>query len=236
MLGYLYLLDGDGDPIDFGGPHGPIDGEYVQDLLPGNSTAWERAVGEAMSDRLPVPYREIMDPLQTPAAWLPFLAAHRSVDLWYSDWSLERKRQMVANAVRLARLKGTRQGTIEFLAYVDAELLDVISYPTRFVLGRAVLGRTPIGHKPFVARHLVRVRTYTAPGSLVLGRSVLGRNTLRTSDRTPLNRAMNAMTIAKSPDTQYRVDFAHKRPIQFSDEITFESGPSFSGYVDRALL
>ncbi len=208
----------------------------VGDLLPRSSTAFEKALAAGMSDALPVPLRQMMDPATTPAQFLPWLAAHQSVDLWYSDWLTARKRLMIANAIRLARIKGTRQAAIDFLAYVDAEILDVISYPRPFVLGRGVLGRTPIGHKAFVARYLVRTSTVKPPRALVAGRGVLGRHPVKTPSREPILRALHALRVAKTPETQVRADFAHHRPLTLGDAPLLDGSHFLGEYVPRFKL
>ncbi|WP_348640128.1 phage tail protein, partial [Rhizobium sp. FKY42] len=50
----------------------------VKPLLPSSSGAFEYALAAGMSDDLPVPYAQIMDPYQTPVRFLPWLAAHHS--------------------------------------------------------------------------------------------------------------------------------------------------------------
>ncbi|WP_319533423.1 phage tail protein I [uncultured Cohaesibacter sp.] len=121
--------------------------------LRSNAMPIEKAMAAGMSDDLPVDYATIMDPYQTPAKWLPSLAAHYSVDLWFSDWPEERKREMIAQCAglstiypgeQLAELKGTLEGLKRFLWFVDAEIVDRIAYPCRFVLGRSSPSFTPL--------------------------------------------------------------------------------------------
>lgn len=205
-------------------------------LLPSNSGAFERAVAEGMQADLPVPLRQVLDPATTPEEFLPFLAAHRSVDLWFADWPVERKRQMVAEAIRLARIKGTRAATLAFLAYVDAELLDIISHPARFVIGRARISRTPTGHKPFSARHLIRIETFTPPRAFVMGHSVIGRARFKTPSREPYERVRAALRASKAPETEYRVDFAHKRQWRLEDNVPLDSDLPVGAYLARNRL
>nr|WP_281414904.1 phage tail protein I [Aurantimonas sp. DM33-3] len=204
--------------------------------MPGNAAPFEIAVTEAMTDVLPVPIREIMDPATAPAAFLPFLAAHESVDLWFEDWSDDRKRAMIAQALQLAALKGTPAASQAFLDFVDGQILDKISYPSRFVLGRSAIGRHPIGHPAFVARHLVKVETFKPPRALVAGRSVLGRAVLRTPSRERIRRCRVALTVAKAPDTEYRADFAHGRKIRLDDAVPLDGTYRIGQYLDRVKL
>lgn len=200
-------------------------------ILPSNSTPLERSMLRGLADDLPVPITDIVDPDQTPVAFLPWLAHHESVDLWYEDWSEARKRAMIAEAPTIAWLKGTRQGAIRFLTYVDATVERVIAYPARFVFGRARIGLTPIGHPPFVARYLVKIDTLTPPGAMVMTRSVIGRHMLKTPSREKFNRAMAALRASKAPETQYRVSFSYKRPLRIEDAPRLDSGWRLGDYV-----
>jgi phage tail P2-like protein len=230
----LWLTDADGTPIDFGPPYYPS--SYVGQLLPPSSDTFEEAVAIAMSDDLPIPYVQIMDPDTTPMEFLPFLAAHRSVDLWYNDWSEARKRQMVSEAEELAGLKGTHEGIVRFLGYVDAEVLDWVDYPSRFVLGRSSPSFAPLNHPAFKKRWLVKVLLKKPVNAFVIGRSGLGQGGLRPVDLEPIRRAKHAMLVAKAPETEYLVSFAWRRPLTFGDGATFADAPHFGAYVDRDRL
>ena len=186
-------------------------------LLPSNAGAAERAWAAASHAPLPVPIRDIMDPNRTPVRFLPWLAAHRGVDLWFEDWSTARKRQMVAEAPRLAALKGTVAAPGAYLAYVDGEVVDRVSYPTRFIMGRAIIGRTPIGHGPHLARVLARVRVASPRRGFCVGRAVIGRSRLLGVDTEPYRRALAALRIAKAAHVQMRVSFEHMRRLDMGD-------------------
>lgn len=217
----------------------------VQRLLPSSSGPFERAIAAGMSDGLPVPYAEIMDPYQTPERFLAWLAAHHSVDLWFDDWSADRKREMIAQcagvsvvypASPLGALKGTLPGLKRYLAFVDAEIVDRIAYPQRFTMSRAVIGRTPINHLPFTAHYLVHVTLQRPVGALQIGRGALGRAALRSVDLEPIRRVKRAMAIAKTPETLYSVTFAWRRPITFFDHIPIDGSHVFGGFKNRARL
>ncbi|MDP9772618.1 UNVERIFIED_ORG: phage tail P2-like protein [Rhizobium sp. SORGH_AS 755] len=214
-------------------------------LLPPSSEEFEKALAAAMSDDLPIPYAVLMDPYRTPARFLPWLAVHHSVDLWFDDWPEERKREMIAQcagvstlypASPLAALKGTLAGLKRYLAFVDAVIVDRIAHPNRFTFGRAVIGRTPIAHQPFVAHYLVRV-TLTAPKNrFQIGRSAFGRAAMTSVDLEPIRRAKRAMTTAKTPETLYSVSFAWRRGITFNDNIFIDGSHAIGGYMDRKRL
>ncbi|WP_404291552.1 phage tail protein I [Microvirga sp. RSM25] len=206
-----------------------------KDLLPG-PVELEAALAEALTDTLPIPLAEAVDPHKTPVRFLPFLGQHDGVRLWYADWSEARKRQVIAEAPVLARKIGTRAGVLGFLSYVDATLLDVIAYPTRFILGRSVIGRTPVGHQPWVARYLIKIETTAPARAFVMGRAVIGRHRLKTPSREPFQRVMAALRAAKSPETQYRVDFGHKRPLVLADQPRLADDIPLGGFVARQKL
>jgi P2-related tail formation protein len=206
------------------------------ELLPSNSGAFERAAADALTDTLPVPIRQIVDPAVTPSAFLPFLAAHESVDLWFDDWSEDRKRQMVAEATELAALKGTHEAAVRFLSYVDADVVDNIAYPARFVLGRSALGITPLNHPPFKARYLIKVALERPPNAFILGRSALGLGALGRVSLEPIRRAKTALLISKAPETEYVVTFAWRRPITFGDAVLADGSHNFGGFIARPHL
>lgn len=205
-------------------------------LLPSNSQPFELAAADAMSDVLPVPFQAIMDPSSAPADFLPFLAAHESVDLWFDDWSDERKRQMVADAVNLAALKGTRDGLRRFLAYVDGEITWLIAHPARFVLGRSAIGVRPIAHKPMVAHYIVKVPLSRPANPFQIGRAVLGQGALTRVDTEPLRRANMAMSISKEPSTLYSATFAHRRRARLGDALPMDGSIKFGGFIHRPRL
>lgn len=208
----------------------------ARDHLPGYSLPFTRAVSHAASNGLPVPFAEIMDPATTPAAFLPFLAFHESVDLWFDDWPIERKRRMVAEATGLAALKGTREGLRRFLDYVDGEVTWLIAHPARFVLGRSAIGVRPIAHRPMVAHYIVKVPLVRPANAFVVGRAVLGRSALTRVSLEPLRRAKVAMTISKEPATLYSTTFAHRRRARFGDALPMGGSVKFGGFIHRPRL
>ncbi len=206
-------------------------------ILYNEAAPFERALAKAFTDVLPIPIRDLLDADRTPEAFLAFLAASESVDLWFADWSPARRRAMVRAARDgLAALKGTRAGPDAFIRFVDGVILDRISYPARFVLGRAKIGRTPIGHPPFTARYLVKVETFVPKRALVTGRGVLGRGVLRTPTREPLRRCLQALTASKGDATEYRADFAHRRVLRLDDAPSLDGGFRLGQFVNRTRL
>lgn len=217
----------------------------VRALLPSSSDVADSALAEGVADTLPVPLDVEMNPYTASLANLPYLAAHHSVDYWYDDWPEERKREIIAHysgrsttypGEVLPELKGTRLGTERYLAYADGELLDTVAYPQRVVLGRSVIRRAPIGHPPFMARHLVKVETQKPARAAVIGRGVFGRSPVKTPSREKIERARLAMKTAMAPHSEYRVSFAHMRIISIDDNIDIDGGFEIGQYVDRTRL
>lgn len=81
----------------------------MSDLLPLNSTEFERALAGAMSriSEIPSPLRDLWRPDTCPVDFLPWLAWALSVDEWDPSWSEERKRAQVADSLKLHMKKGT---------------------------------------------------------------------------------------------------------------------------------
>jgi phage tail-like protein len=205
------------------------------DLL-ADAAPFEKALAAAMQDTLPVPLRAALSAADAPAAFVPFLAAHESVDLWFDDWSLPRKRAMIDDALRLARLKGTRLGLREFLAYVDAQVISAVAHPRRFVLGRSAVGIQPLQFPAYTARYLIKVGLKRHVRSFALGRAAAGKHGVLSVDREPIRRAKIAASVSKGPGTQYTATFAHRRRPTFGDGIGFGDGHHFGDFVDRTSL
>lgn len=99
-------------------------------LLPRNATDFEKAVSLAAARGADLPARlvsDVTDPYLCPPELLPFLALERSVDLWNPDWSVERKRWVIAEQARLHRLKTTEAGFRAHLSLVGADLVRTLT-------------------------------------------------------------------------------------------------------------
>lgn len=84
----------------------------MTDFLPLNALPQERAIAEAIDDRLsmiPVTIRELWNPDTCPAEQLPLLAWAFSVDEWQESWPEHIKRGVIRSSVANHRIKGTRQ-------------------------------------------------------------------------------------------------------------------------------
>lgn len=78
-------------------------------ILPGNLPEFEHQL-EALEQRisnLNVPIEQLWDPEKCPTVALPYLAWAVSVDVWDPDWPESLKRQVIAAAPELHRIKGT---------------------------------------------------------------------------------------------------------------------------------
>jgi len=208
----------------------------VGELLPGARGAFEEAVAAGMSDVLPVPIEEIVEAARTPVAFLPWLAVHYGVRLWFPDWPEALKRFVVDEAPAVSFTIGTRTAVPVLLDYVDATLIDAKAYPQRFVFGSAVIGRTSVRHPPFMARYLVYVETSTPRMGFVYGRAVLGRHAGRAPSREKFKRARAALRAAKAPETEYRVSFQTKRQITVADGVPLDGTFALGQFISRTRL
>ncbi|QHD05570.1 phage tail protein I [Pseudomonas sp. R76] len=79
-------------------------------LLPANSSPLEKALDLGFGkllDRVMPPFPALMNPLQTPSEFLPYLAADRGVSEWDADAIEEEKRLTVALSWQIQRQAGT---------------------------------------------------------------------------------------------------------------------------------
>jgi P2-related tail formation protein len=216
----------------------------VAPLLPSNTGPYEDALAAGMSDVLPIPYEQLLDPYQCPESMLVWLAAQHSVDLWFDEWPVERKREVIAQHAgrsvlfdgELAELKTTRAAAERYLALVDAQIIHKRSHPARFPVGRIAAGRTPINHPPFVARYLVKVTLVQPIRTICVGRTAVGKASLRKRERRPLERVCKALTVSKATHTEYSVSFAHRRQITLDDGYDIDAGYQLGSYMDRNSL
>ncbi|MDL2187762.1 phage tail protein I [Pseudomonas sp. ChxA] len=84
--------------------------EHKASLLPANSSPLEKALDVGFGqllDRVMPPFPALMNPLQTPGEFLPYLAADRGVSEWDADASETEKRLTVALSWQIQRQAGT---------------------------------------------------------------------------------------------------------------------------------
>lgn len=95
-------------------------------LLPQNATPWETAHELTDATRWaaldPSVITKVKDALQCDGRFLGVLGWERSVDLWFDDWSEEKKRHVVDRWFEYERLKGTVEGFRRAFALVGGEL------------------------------------------------------------------------------------------------------------------
>ena len=142
-----------------------------QTLLPGNATPWEKAVEQTSGERwLGVDVdiiRRARNPWTCPEHLLNFLAFERSVDVWDPEWPIEKKRWVVANWLRLQRLKGTEAGLRAFAQLQGGEVLKVITPPAKTFLSPAT---TPEERQAYLQRFpQLRVYPFTENGQARYG-------------------------------------------------------------------
>ena len=94
----------------------------AETILPPNATALEIAL-DLQSGRisdLPVLHHTAFNPWTCPESVLPYLAWALSVDVWDSSWPINRRRAVVAAALRVHRRKGTPGAVEDALQAVNA--------------------------------------------------------------------------------------------------------------------
>lgn len=104
------------------------------ELLPPNSTAFERAAADAFAQAMEtaVPIRDLWRPETCPEAFLPYLAWAFSVDTWDANWPTTFKRQVIAESLSVHRIKGTPASIKRALAALglgDATLAEGFDAP-----------------------------------------------------------------------------------------------------------
>jgi len=96
-------------------------------LLPPNASPLERVLEQVMAGALSIeaPIDTLIDPQTISEDALPFLGWGLSVDRWSPDWSIQQKRDAVASAIALQRVKGTPASVKAVLATYDPLLTYV---------------------------------------------------------------------------------------------------------------
>ena len=189
-----------------------------------------------MSDELPVPIAQLFNVETTTEEFLPYLAFNEGVKIWYDDWPIERKRGVAKNWLKdYASIIGTKAALEPFLALVDAELIDKVTHPTHFVIGvTPIEDGMRVHQEPFLLHALVKASPIADPEHFTIGvTSVDEPIRVLDVDNEPLERAKAAMRAAKSPETEYTVDFGHKRPPTFADAVPFSEARPFNALIDR---
>ena len=84
----------------------------MSNLLPPNSTQIERDVAEvcAQATNLEVLISTIKDPDLCPVSFLPYLAWELSIEVWDDTWHEDIKRNVIKQAIKEYRLRGTVVG------------------------------------------------------------------------------------------------------------------------------
>lgn len=83
----------------------------IKSILPPNATQLQRDMEAAIAGRLLLltlaPLRGLNNPDTCPPEILPWLAWAMSVDVWQDDWSLDTKKAVIRQSVKVHKLKGT---------------------------------------------------------------------------------------------------------------------------------
>lgn len=100
------------------------------DLLPPNSTPFERAFASIAGERMgaiPFDLGALWNPSTCPSDLLPWLAWGVSIDRWDAGWSDAQKREAVAGSIEEQRHKGTRYSVEQVLQRFD-DLLQLVEW------------------------------------------------------------------------------------------------------------
>lgn len=205
-------------------------------LLPQNSAPWERALAAAMSDTLPVPIAEAVDPAQAPIALLPWLAVHDGVRLWFSDWSEARKRWVIAESLLANFEVGTRAGAIRYLGYVDGTLVDVVAYPSPAFAEDGFADQCWADLPPFLAFYLVHVPVTAATGGAFVEAGFIDEAFAGVTVTDPWDRALAALRAAKAPETEIQVEFQNFHRLTAGDRVLAGAGHTAGSFLPRTHL
>ncbi len=96
-------------------------------LLPRNSSSFEQDLVNAITPSLDVRIRDVWNPWDCPASFLPYLAQSFSVDRWDQNWTEDEKRAAIDAAFFVHKHKGTVAAirrVVEPLGY----LIDVLEW------------------------------------------------------------------------------------------------------------
>ena len=136
-----------------------------QPLLPAYSSqpaefAAERTSGERWGGIDVDIIRRSRDPWACPEHLLPFLAYDFSVDIWHDGMSATDKRFVIARAIEMHRIKGTREGLRQYVETAGGELTRAVTPPEGIFLDE---GPTSAQRQEWLSRFAqIRIRR-TAP-------------------------------------------------------------------------
>jgi phage tail-like protein len=159
LLGFEHVLTGTGEPADPG----------IEERLDGIASA-----GLAGIERYFEPGPNLADGERAPAEFLPWLAGWVALAL-RSDLDELRRRELIARAVPLYRLRGTRSGLEQLVGVYTRMGVTVEELGDRFQLGvhsRVGVDTVLGGGAPNFFRVLVRLPT-TDPAELVAQRRLI---------------------------------------------------------------
>ncbi|WP_412058323.1 phage tail protein I [Bartonella sp. DGB2] len=109
-------------------------------LLPARSTAFERNLEQATSfPSLPIDaLADFTNPDAIAEHLLPWLAFRFGIEIWNDQWTIAQKRQVIARAFELQRIKGTAAGLKTYIALVGSELRQIVTPPQRMFLSEGM--------------------------------------------------------------------------------------------------
>jgi len=101
-------------------------------ILPPNATTAERAIDDAIANRMPDPsvIANLFNPELCPESHLPWLAWALSVEDWNADWPVATKRLAIRQSIQIHEILGTRGAVERAIARVwgNADLHEWFDY------------------------------------------------------------------------------------------------------------
>ena len=83
--------------------------------------ALDRVINQLLT-QIGIDISNSLDPERCRTDLLPWLAYHRGVDVWFSDWSVSQKRAVIRDATKNFRRRGTRTGLVSALDNLVSEV------------------------------------------------------------------------------------------------------------------
>lgn len=139
----------------------------AEHLLPVTSTPFEKALAATTHriGEIPTPLCELLRWDTCPPELLPWLAWELGVDFWLDTWPETRKREVIRNAFKHHRLKGTLAGQRAYLDLAGSELYRAVRPPAKNFLGRS----STLEERVALLQKMPQIRIYLARRTALAG-------------------------------------------------------------------
>jgi phage tail P2-like protein len=128
-------------------------------VVPWDTSSWERTLASEVQRLLDlgIPIKDLWNAERCPESFLPYLAWALSVDLWDTNWPIEKKRAVTKAAITDQKIKGTEALIRRYVQYMDGEIVQLLTRPQ----GLYVDGATPEMVADYLAQ-MPQLRVYLA--------------------------------------------------------------------------